>query len=77
VVRAGGGEGGVPLGDEGAEGGIRECKVQNRGPRNGVKWEPTVYPGGVEKVVRDVESGIKVASRNGKLPFGQGATGIC
>jgi len=28
-------------------------------------------------MVRDVKSGIKVARRDHKLPFGQGAAGIC
>ena len=28
-------------------------------------------------MVRDVKSGIEVACRDDKLPFGQGAAGIC
>jgi len=37
----------------------------------------SVDPRGVEKVVRDVKSGIKVTCRDGEFSFGQGAGGIC
>ena len=42
-----------------------------------MKREPSINSGGVEKVVWDVESGVKIACRDGKFPFGQGAAGIC
>jgi len=77
VVCTSGGVGGVPRGDKGGEGGISESQVQNGGARDGVEREPSVNPGGVEKMVWDVESGIKIACGDGKFPLGQGAAGIC
>jgi len=55
---------------------LGEGQVQDRGTRNGVKREPSINPWGVEKVVWDVESGVKIACGDSKFPFGQGAAGI-
>jgi len=52
-------------------------EVQDRGSRSGVKQEPSINPGGVEKVVQDVERGIKVACTDGKSSLGYGAAGNC
>jgi len=45
--------------------------------RNGVKRGPSINPGGVEKLVRDVESGLKVTRREDKFSLRYGVAGIC
>jgi len=56
---------------------IRKGQIQNRGSRDGVKQEASVYHRGVEEMVWDVESSNHIACRKNRSPLRKGAAGIC